>query len=128
MVNSSAGRLRPEVASAIRGLKMSSKTQSTQGTPHARIVDVASGEMRMSERDVIVQQALALPVEDRAFVADAIERSLVDKDFATPEIASAWMVEIERRALAYERGETTAEDWRTVVSRIRTRLSADARQ
>jgi putative addiction module component (TIGR02574 family) len=78
----------------------------------------------MSTREEIIQQALSLPVEDRAYVADAIEQSLGRGDFATPEIAAAWMAEIERRALAYERGETTAEDWRTVISRLRARPSA----
>ncbi len=77
----------------------------------------------MPTREEVAQQALTLPVEDRAYVADIIEQSLGRGEFATPEIAAAWMAEIERRAQAYERGETTAEDWRSVISRLRTRQS-----
>jgi hypothetical protein len=81
----------------------------------------------MSNREEIAQQALSLSPEDRAYVADVIEQSFRG-DFATPEIAAAWMTEIENRARAYERGETTAEDWQTVLSRLRTRESADAKR
>jgi len=41
---------------------------------------------------------------------DLIEQRPSGGDFATPEIAAAWMSEIENRARAYERGETLAED------------------
>jgi Putative addiction module component len=75
----------------------------------------------MPNREEIVQQALTLSLEDRAYVADVIEQSLGNGEFATPEIGAAWMAEIERRAQAFERGETTAEDWRTVISRLRSR-------
>jgi hypothetical protein len=82
----------------------------------------------MSSREEIAQQALSLSPEDRAYVADVIEQSFRGVDFATPEIAAAWMAEIEKRAQAYERGETLAEDWRTVISRLRTRESADSKR
>lgn len=82
----------------------------------------------MSSREEIVQQALALSLEDRAYVADVVEQSLGGGEFATPEIAAAWMTEIERCAQAYERGETTAEDWRSVISRLRARHPADSKR
>jgi hypothetical protein len=85
-------------------------------------------ESQMSSREEIVQQALALSLEDRAYVADVIEHSLGGGEFATPEVAAAWMTEIERRAQAYERGETTAEDWRSVISRLRARHPADSKR
>ena len=44
----------------------------------------------MTPRDEIVQQAMALPPEDRAYVADMLEQSLSGGGFATPEIAAAW--------------------------------------
>jgi putative addiction module component (TIGR02574 family) len=75
----------------------------------------------MPTREEIAQQALKLSLDDRAYLADVIEQSLAGRDFENPEIASAWMAEIERRAQAYERGETTAEDWRTVLARVRSR-------
>ena len=81
----------------------------------------------MSTREEVAEQALALSAEDRAYVADVIEQSFKG-EFATPELAAAWMAEIERRASAYERGETVAEDWRTVLSRLRTRKSTNPEQ
>lgn len=72
-----------------------------------------------SPRDEVLQKALSLDVEDRAFVAEALEESLTAADFATPEIAAAWASEIERRAQACERGEMPAEDWRIVIARLR---------
>jgi hypothetical protein len=51
----------------------------------------------MATRDEIAQQTLALPADDRAYVADVIEQNLTGGEFATAEIASAWAAEIERR-------------------------------
>lgn len=77
----------------------------------------------MNDREQIAQQALALPPEDRAYLADILEQSLPAGDFATPEISAAWGVEIERRIAAYDRGELHAEDAQVVLSRIRQRLA-----
>jgi hypothetical protein len=85
---------------------------------------VNSKEQSVLTRDEIAQQALALSPSDRAYVAELLDRSLTIGEFASPEIAAAWMAETERRAQAYERGEMTAEDWRTVVSRLRARQAA----
>ena len=84
-------------------------------------VDLAFKEYRMSIRDEIAQQALGLPADDRAFVAELLERSLATGEFATPEIAAAWIAEVERRADAYERGEMLATDWRDTMARLRAR-------
>ena len=73
----------------------------------------------MAIRDEIAQQALNLPLEDRAYIADVIEQSLSAAGFASSEIAAAWSAEIERRAQAYERGEMPAQDWRAVIARLR---------
>lgn len=70
-------------------------------------------------RDHVLEQALALAPEDRAYLAEALEGSLSPADFATPEISAAWFAEIERRAVACERGEMPADDWRTVMKRLR---------
>jgi putative addiction module component (TIGR02574 family) len=73
----------------------------------------------MPLRDQIVQQALSLTPEDRAFVADALEQSLAGQGFATPEIASAWAAEIERRIAAYDRGEVQGVDADAAIRRMR---------
>jgi putative addiction module component (TIGR02574 family) len=72
-----------------------------------------------SPRDQVLEQALALAPEDRAYVVEALESSLSLADFASPEIGEAWFAEIERRAVACERGEMPSADWRTVMARLR---------
>jgi putative addiction module component (TIGR02574 family) len=77
----------------------------------------------MSDRDAIARQALSLSPEDRAWVADVLERSLDSEAFATPEIADAWSKEIDRRIAAYDRGDTRAVDFETVLSHVRKALT-----
>lgn len=75
----------------------------------------------MLSREEIVQQALALSPDDRVFVAESLDRSLIGDGFATTEVAAQWLVEVERRAAAFDRGELPAEDWQTVMTRLRNR-------
>ena len=77
----------------------------------------------MTIREQIAQQALALPPEDRTYLADVLEQSLTSGEFATAEIAAEWSAEIDRRIAAYERGETQGTDAQTVLERIRGRLA-----
>jgi len=64
------------------------------------------GLRRLLELSMSRPEELAKQPED----LDLIEQRPSGGDFATPEIAAAWMSEIENRARAYERGETLAED------------------
>lgn len=73
----------------------------------------------MTVREQVLQDALALPPEDRAFLAEHLERSLDHGQFASPEIAAAWTAEIDRRIAAYERGELQASDAETSIERMR---------
>jgi putative addiction module component (TIGR02574 family) len=77
----------------------------------------------MTMREQVLQQALALPLEDRVFVAERLEQSLHDGEFASPEIAAAWTAEIDRRIAAYERGELQASDGSTSIDRMRRSLN-----
>lgn len=77
----------------------------------------------MTIREQIAQQALALPPEDRTYLADVLEQSLTNGEFATPEIAAEWAAEIDRRIAAYDRGETQGVDVQTALERIRDRLA-----
>ena len=74
------------------------------------------GTEKKTSHEEVLQKARSWDVEDRPFVAEAIEVSLTPADFATPEIAAAWVSEIERRAEACERGEMPAEGRRTVMA------------
>ncbi len=76
----------------------------------------------MTLRDQIAEQALALPPEDRAFLADLLEESLATEGFATPELASEWVSEVKRRVAAYDRGEGEALDLHTAMQSMREDL------
>ncbi len=81
----------------------------------------------MANRDQIVEQALSLPPEDRAYVALALEQSLSNGGFASAEVTEAWVEEIERRLAAYDRGEIRAVDG-TGLASIRERLAEQRSQ
>lgn len=73
-------------------------------------------------REQIAQAALALPTEDRTYLADVLEQSLTSGEFATPEIAAEWAAEIDRRIAAYDRGESEGMNHKLALERIRARL------
>ncbi len=77
----------------------------------------------MATRDEIARQALALPPDDRAFLADILEQSLADDSFTTAEVAAAWTEEIDRRLAAYDRGEIEAVDAKTAMAEMRRKLA-----
>ena len=77
----------------------------------------------MTIPEQIAQQALALPPEDRTYLADVLEQSLASGEFATPELAIEWSAEIDRRIAAYDRGETKGVDIQTALERIRACLA-----
>ena len=76
----------------------------------------------MTMREQVLQEALALPPEDRAFVAEHLEQSWPEGQFASPELASAWTAEIDRRLAAYEHGEIQASDADASIKRMRRYL------
>ncbi len=82
----------------------------------------------MTLREQILQDALALPPDDRAFVVDQLEQSLDKGGFASPEIAAAWAQEIGQRVAAYDRGEIQAEDADVVLQRMRSFLAEHRRR
>ena len=73
----------------------------------------------MTLRDQIAQQALALPSEDRQFLADLLEQSLPSP---TPQLVAAWRADIDRRVGAYLRGDSQAVDRRTAMEEMRRRI------
>ena len=82
----------------------------------------------MPLRDEIVKQALTLSPADRAYVVDVLDKSLVDEGFATPEIARAWVEEIERRIEAHDQGKSRSIDIDTALARMRQALDARREQ
>jgi putative addiction module component (TIGR02574 family) len=77
----------------------------------------------MLAREELLEQALALEADDRAFVADVLEQSLMAGPGVTPEIAAAWSQEIDRRIAAYDQGQTTSVDFDTAMDHMRQALA-----
>lgn len=77
----------------------------------------------LPDRDTILQQALALDLADRAFLADELERSLPQFAFGSAEIASAWSEEIDRRIDSYDRGEAKAISFDTTLAHARQAIA-----
>lgn len=77
----------------------------------------------MTMREQVLQEALALPLEDRAFLAERLDQSLDHEQFASSEIAAAWTAEIDRRIAAYDRGEVQATEPDESIARMRRYLA-----
>lgn len=69
----------------------------------------------MRDIEEFLAQALALPVHDRAEIAERILASLDGVDEGVDE---AWARELERRCAAVDAGELVTSDWRAVRFRI----------
>lgn len=82
-----------------------------------------TGNNESKARDEIVQEALRLPPDDRAYVADRLEHSLGIGGFRSPELGKVWAAEITRRIEAYDRGETVAVDFDEMLGRMRRQLA-----
>ena len=63
------------------------------------------------------KQALALPAEERASLAESLLASLHTSHIA--EVEAAWATEIDRRVTAYERGEATLVPVEEVFAKAR---------
>ena len=66
----------------------------------------------------IMQDALALPEEDRSALVHALMKSLPD---TTEEVERAWGEEIALRLDRQARGETKAVDWDEATRQIRAK-------
>lgn len=68
----------------------------------------------------VLEEALALPEEDRRRVAEALLDSVPRE--TEQEVESAWRDEVARRIAEVERGEVVLETWSEVKQRIRQTL------
>ncbi|HVS81517.1 MAG TPA: addiction module protein [Pyrinomonadaceae bacterium] len=76
----------------------------------------------MSTRaDTILGTALALPADERAWLASELIASLDEGKDA--DVEAAWAAEIERRIAEVESGEAETTSWEEARSRIRTTLT-----
>jgi putative addiction module component (TIGR02574 family) len=76
----------------------------------------------MSTRaDTILGTALALPPDERAWLASELIASLDEGEDA--DVEAAWATEIERRIAEVESGEAKTVSWDEARTRIKTKLA-----
>ena len=68
------------------------------------------------EAKTLIEQARALPPEDRIALVEDVLDSL---DHADPDIDQAWAREATDRVAAYRRGELVARDLREIIAKYR---------
>lgn len=74
----------------------------------------------MSITDALLEQALALPLAERARLANCLLASLgPDETGPDPDHKSAWVAEIEARLRDVEEGRATLIPWEEIKARLR---------
>lgn len=84
----------------------------------------------MTLREQVLQQVLALPLPDQAYVAQAVENHLIrNLPAETDEMEvdhAPLLSELRRRSLAYRTGTTTARDAAVVMAELRQRQALES--
>lgn len=76
----------------------------------------------MSTRaDTILGTALALPPDERAWLASELIASL--DEVRDADVETAWAAEIESRIAQVDSGEAETSSWKEARARIRTKLA-----
>jgi putative addiction module component (TIGR02574 family) len=75
----------------------------------------------------LLTRALALPEAERAELASRLLLSL-ESDESIADHDAEWASEIERRRLAFDRGESTASPWRDALNRIEREIRPGAEE
>ena len=68
--------------------------------------------------ETLLEQALTLPVEDRALLASGLLASLDSDSVEDADVDRLWSTETERRATLLGSGEAELATWEHLVSRI----------
>ena len=68
--------------------------------------------------ETLLEQALTLPLEDRALLASGLLASLDSESVEDAEVDRLWSAETERRATLLDSGEARLVTWEHLVSRI----------
>lgn len=96
----------------------------------ARLLDVDAPNVRLYPSAVsnqarqVLEEALRLPVDERADLAAELLRSLDETENALPpeEIERRWAAEITRRAERAARGESVGRDANEVLNSLESKL------
>lgn len=78
-------------------------------------------------REQVLQQALSLPPEDRAYVAAALEESLPAAEPGREKSNAALLTELQRRSSAYRAGTTSARPAADILAEQRQRQAGEAK-
>ena len=73
--------------------------------------------------EALLEQALTLPIEDRALLASGLLASLDSEALDEGEVERLWSAETERRALQLESGDAENVTWEQVLERVNERRS-----
>jgi putative addiction module component (TIGR02574 family) len=73
--------------------------------------------------EALLEQALTLPIEDRALLASGLLASLDSESPDEAEVDRLWSAETERRARQLESGEAKLVTWERLLERINERRS-----
>lgn len=91
-------------------------------TPTARRYRLADGIrygfLVTAAAETLLEQALTLPLEDRALLASGLLASLDSESVEDAEVDRLWSAETERRATLLDSGEARLVTWEHLVSRI----------
>jgi putative addiction module component (TIGR02574 family) len=71
--------------------------------------------------EALLEQALTLPIEDRALLASGLLASLDSESLDEAEVDRLWSAETERRARQLESGEAKLVTWERLLERINER-------
>lgn len=82
----------------------------------------------MMHREQVLQQALSLPPEDRAYVVAALEESLSPAPAGREQSSAALSTELQRRSSAYRAGTTGAKPAAEVLAEQRRRQQPEAKE
>jgi hypothetical protein len=80
----------------------------------------------MTHREQVLQQALSLTPEDRAYVAAALEESLSATEPSPNACNAELLAELQRRSAAYRGGATSARPAVDVLAEQRQRQAGEA--
>jgi hypothetical protein len=73
--------------------------------------------------ETLLEQALTLPIEDRALLASGLLASLDSEDLDEAEVERLWSVETKRRSAQLESGDAELGTWDHLRERIADRRS-----
>lgn len=76
-----------------------------------------------SAAEALLEQALTLPIEDRALLASGLLASLDSESLDEAEVDRLWSAETEHRARQLESGEAKLVTWERLLERINERRS-----